>query len=91
MARQPRNLNVQTPGEPAAAAQLPNGEARKEIPVDSAVRNASEEAPASAARAVNELPDQNDVDHAKIPYGQRVMSKQGWVCSSQDPPQKARR
>lgn len=76
---------------PAVAALLPNGEVRKEIKLDPAVRNASEEAPVSAARSANELPDQKDVDPAKIPFGQRVMTKQGWLCSEQDPPQQVRR
>ena len=74
-----------------AAAFLPNGEARQELAIDPAVRNSSEETAASAKRSVSELPDQTEVDPAAIPYGQRVMSRQGWICSTQAPPQQVRR
>lgn len=57
--------------------------------IDPAVLNATSEAP--APKVAGGLPDQRDIDPEEIPFGGRVLTKQGYVCSSREPLQQPRR
>lgn len=85
---------VAVPGQDVPAEPLAAGE----DPVIAADLKADEEAVAAALEdfpiptidgaAPDYVPDQSEIDPAKIPYGQSVMSRQGLVCSTAPDPRR---
>lgn len=71
MARNPTKVEV--PGEEPQAEE-------------GAVAEQPAAAPQTRATKVADAPDADDVDPATIPYGKTVMTKQGILCSTAEPP-----
>lgn len=96
MARTGNRPTPEVPGEESAADAAETGaqgaagdeaEAEGEAAAPAAVKGKA----AAEAAAPKGLPDADDVDPAKIPYGKTVLTNQGYVCSTQDPPVPPRR
>lgn len=88
-----RNVKLETPGqEPSAPIDPVNPPAsgKDRPPGARAGKNDKTVLPSDQDAPAGQLPDQSQIDASAIPYGQTRMSRQGVVCSTQEPPRKPR-